>query len=130
MNNGKERNEMKKILIAFILSLLFLSGCVTESTHSSFGVEPRNDDILVEAENAEEGMSGSASPLIVEEGQIVVIDAADLDGMIKVSLVDGPEVTVSGKDTAKFDADPGEYSVDVTVEKTANGTARIFAEGK
>lgn len=129
---------MKKLLPLFLI-VLMLSGCGQKSV---FGVSTNDDNsISVTAERGPKDGMGIGY-LNVGENEQIVIDASGMNegGQLRCRFVHGVlgsddfpdeplyETTVSGGDSASFDADPGEYTVTVIAESKLNGSARIFTE--
>lgn len=139
---------MTKLFVAAAMISLALAatGCSSSSTtsSSSFIIE---DEKQGEAsyENADVDSALSSGALLVEEGEMIVIAPNLEEGEILVQIqnsaeedIDNPttfdnpdyEVTVSGTDLEYCDVAPGEYSLNLVVKQKANGTIRMFVEGK
>ena len=137
---NKKNNLMKKSWFLMLLAMMFLLSACGEKP--VFGVSTNEDNsISVTADRGPEGSMGIGY-LTVGEGGQVLVDATGMDKNGKISLrfmagVLGKddfheepayETTVSGGDSAAFTAEPGEYTVSVTVESKVTGTARIHTD--
>ena len=132
--------RMKKSLpLMLIAMVLLLSACGKKPV---FGVSTNEDNsISVTADRGPEGSMGIGY-LTVGKNEQVIVDATGMDKNGKLTLRfmagvlgadDFPEepayeTTVSGGDSAVFTAEPGEYTVGVTVQSKVTGTARICTE--
>ena len=134
--SGKNAMFIKKLLPLF-LAVLMLSGCGQKPV---FGVSTNDDNsISVTADRGPKDSMGLGY-LNVDENEQIVIDATGMNdgGQICCRFTHGVlgsnafpdepmyETTVSGGDSASFNAEPGEYTVAVIAESKLNGSARIF----
>ena len=138
--NDLMMKRMKKSLALMLLAMvLLLSACGQKPV---FGVSTNEDNsISITADRGPKDSMGLGY-LTVGENEQVVVDATGMDKGGKLSLrfmtgVPGAddfpeepacETSVSGGDSAVFTADPGEYTVEVTVQSKITGTARIFTK--
>jgi len=130
---------MKKLTVwisMMILCAIQLAGCSATSTTSSFGVVSNGDaGVTITAETAE-AKSGGSVDFSVGDNEEVVFDCSALTaGKLQAELKDAGgkvvyTVSVSAKESARFTADPGEYTVDVSVLEKADGKATIKTEPK
>lgn len=128
----------KSLPLMLLVMVLLLSACEKKAV---FSVNTNNDNsISVTADRSTEGSTGIGH-LTVGQNEKITVDAAGMDKEGKLALrfaagvfsaEDFPEepayeTTVSGGDSAAFTAEPGEYTVEVTVQGEVTGTARISA---
>ena len=136
--------KMKKTLILMLLAAMCLAfaGC---GESSNFGIVCNEDmNLEITAENASEGMTGSAGTFTLKDGDSVIIEPNFDEGTVLVEFfpIDGsdenaeveelmpegePEfdVEVSGTETIECGFAAGDYVVTATVKEKANGTAVI-----
>ena len=111
-------------------------------------MESDENKVRISAENAPKGFWGGSGPITVEEGQEIVVET-DLQGKSEIKLkfslmsaLDGNssaaevinavsgenadlEIVVSGNNTGRYEAEPGDYSVQVEALQKASGTILI-----
>ena len=134
---------MKRLFIALLVTMLCLAfaGC----GKSSFGVSiNENFNVEITAENASEGMTGTAGTFSVSEGDTVQVEPAFDEGTVLVEfypisgsdenadidelMPDGEpvfEVEVTGTEPIQCGFAAGDYLVTATVTEKTNGTAVI-----
>ncbi len=140
-----KKQKLLMVLISVIL-MLILTGC----KKPNFGVhihDDKNAEII--AQNALQGMSGTAASLEIGEGQKlsvvpsltkgelnIKISAADtglgidasiseLENMVSGGSAPALDLNISGTKPAEYDLEPGEYSVSAAVLSRANGTVLL-----
>lgn len=138
--NDLRMKRMKKSLTLMLLAMvLLLSACGKKPV---FGVSTNEDNsISITADRGSKGSMGIGY-LTVGKNEQVIVDATgmDKDGKLSLRFMPGvlgtddfseepaSETTVSGGDSAVFTIEPGEYTVEVTVQSKVTGTARICTE--
>lgn len=129
---------MKKLL-PILFAVFLLAGCGHKPV---FGVSTNeNNSISITADRGPKDGMGLGY-LTVAENEQIVIDATDMEkaGKLRLRFLHGVlgsedfpdeplyELTVSGGDSASFDAEPGDYTVAVIAESKLTGNALVFVE--
>lgn len=137
------------------LALLALAGSLTACAGSGGGmqVNPESDSSVTATIDRCEGLTSSGAPLVVEEGDSVVVDADLGEGEVRLRMSGGGEdspddpsdavavasgeesaavsvdETLSGRSEKTYPLAPGDYSVTFIVPEgtTANGTVSVIS---
>jgi hypothetical protein len=137
-DKNRENTIMRKLLPLVLAVLLLLPGCGQKPL---FGVSTNEDNsISVTAEKGPKDCMGIGY-LTVVEGEEVVVDANfNQNGKIRLRFMAGVlgseefpnepafEAEISGADSMRFRADPGEYTVAVIALSKVSGSALIHSE--
>ena len=134
---------MKKKTLALLVMMALIVLTFASCTESGFGIEgnPEEGKMVVTAENADAEAEATTAGLFIKSGHSIKV-TCNLDEKSKINLKiyyvdpktgESEETPIvdrdfTGKDSASFKADPGEYNVKATVVDTSNGTIDITEE--
>lgn len=147
------RKKTIMIVIAALAMIFVFTGC-NRGTVLSLNIAEDGKSLDATFEKAKKGDYAMTGTLIVEDGDVIMIDSAlEGDGKATFSLISAAgdvesdedasaedlagisdadptvEVSVSGADSVECTVPSGDYYVKVTADKKATGTVKLVVEG-